>query len=117
MKIYRVEHFETGYGPFKEDLSQLTGELYKTIINNVQDTHPTPYDDGMWCEDEEFCGCLSYNQLLHWFHEDDLIEVLEHGYAICEYDVPLNELKVGKSKTQVLFNMENFSHTREVFLC
>lgn len=118
MLVYRVEHKETGFGPYNPQHEDL-GVGYDNWINSMPGHHPSPTADiqGMssldWGAREAYLyGFQSIDSLRKWFPDDYLFQ-LEHyyGFRLAVYDVP--EEDVLKGERQVAFHHEhNAQHHR-----
>lgn len=113
MKVYRVEHIETGIGPYCEEWE------YREEINSAHyanSTHPTPEREvidfsngdeeaGGILQEEiltngQLCGFRSLNELYSWF-DGWVAKLSEAGFIIQEYQAVLH-LDVFRS--QVIFD-------------
>lgn len=101
MKVYRVEHRETGNGPYAA--SKWRGRANWEFSNSLR--HPTaPEDEPLWDQlwalgvrdrwgtEEIFSqyhfAFASMEQLREWFHDHDMLESLdESGYCVAVYEV------------------------------
>lgn len=104
MKVYRVRHKRIKCdgvlaGPYRY-VTPLHAELKHA--HDGCESHPTPKNDGIVIEADQYCGFESIDDLLEWF--DGWIERLaEAGFEIAEYDIPSCHVK--KGDYQVVFKM------------
>jgi hypothetical protein len=98
--IYRIEHKETGKGPFGSSGPKLDNfhDGWPVKASN----HPTPYHDiGRFIRMDEACACQSLEQLRLWFTENDERRFEEHGYQCLRLRIDKRTVVVGK--WQVLY--------------
>lgn len=102
IKVYRVEHKETGEGPYRAwDNTQ--PELAMCYAH-AELGHPPPTHDGIeTMERTDYCGFASREALDKWFHGWKT-KLHKWGYHITVYDVPLELVKFGR--TQVVFERD-----------
>lgn len=98
--IYRVEHRDTGVGPYRkgngiaEEMNAAHGRLRKI-------RHVVPLADGIeTMEHRDVCGFVSRERLDTWFYGWKK-RLHEMGYCIALYEVPMELVKFGK--TQCIF--------------
>ena len=109
MLVYRVEHRETGYGPY--DVHNPSATEYRTVLcsDHNDSEHPgywrdklLPFEDVL--NDECRCACASIPLLKQWFGR--WINTLDNSGFICVvYDVDDNHMKHGESKRQLIFDI------------
>lgn len=86
-KVYRVEHIETGKGPYQE----LPYETFRRVFGKRVDEFPTPWFDietGKFNPDEHFCGTKSKKQLNLWITPKISKCLYEMGFHVRCYEVP-----------------------------
>ncbi len=103
LTIYRVEHKETGEGPWR---SAKRGDT--VLLPRGCDSHPSVVSDaGFDHYSWPFalvCGCVSMTQLRHWFGTRGIVQDLaDAGFHIVEYFVPADDFHPCHSGTQVAF--------------
>lgn len=86
MIIYRIEHEETGIGPYiATGLSDEVSDM--GWAHEDDDIHPTPnFDIGIEREirDGERCGFSSLEQLHNWFTFEELDMLMMEGFGLVE---------------------------------
>lgn len=101
--IYRVEH-PNGDGAFNAS-SWGDMDRFDARIPDYMDSRPMPYDDGIelppWGEVKVKFGCLTVEQLQHWFPAcvADLLEA--NGLEFTVWEVPPEDVVQGY--TQAVF--------------
>lgn len=104
MIIYRVEHKDTGLGPYNHSWDEENAELedkLQTEHSNL--SHPSMYEDfdiDMISRDHYF-GFPSLTSLAEWFEGGWIGILIECGFIIREYNV--DNVLMGKSGRQVMF--------------
>lgn len=100
MFIYRVEHKESGNGPFRYNYSILHTEEWFKHTNQF----PTRRKEfqGLWDLDSLYLGCETPCQLLLWFGKF-LPQLIEQGFQIIQLEV--KDCLIGNY--QVAFLKEN----------
>lgn len=93
MKVYRVENPQDGLGPYQ----------YGVVDWRHYDEEkcPSPSEDGMpfpYGAREYYFGCLTKTALKKWFDLDALETFEQQGLLVYEYDVPLDNVLVGKKQ-------------------
>lgn len=108
MLVWRMEHSESGFGPFQEDvfdeMERLTKRLYGWSHNDGPGRHPTPASDhgfrSYWAFN--YCGCRSAGQLRTWFPKEVRKLLKGAGFVTYVYQVDDDYCEVGAR--QVLFD-------------
>lgn len=107
--IYRVEHPETGKGPWMHRGDSWEDEIVDQFnieweqFNSLE-SHPSPYMDGIQGFQMGFdvLGVTSIDQLKDWLGKGDIPKMLHHaGFVIRIYGVEDEDVKDGY--TQVAF--------------
>lgn len=101
-KVYRVEHIETGVGPYtyrshlRRGLREKMGKYWNTekYPGWREDFHE--YKAGYWS------GFTSIKQLKWWFY-GVLTDLKNSGFVIKEYTVPKENIVLSKSGKQLVF--------------
>ena len=105
MYVYRVEHPDSGLGPFRhapcEDPMDVAGHAIRRCL-------PVPQDDGIHIpEDDWVCGLPHEDVIRVWFPMlDDLIR---YGYVLRRYRINKRRVRAGKSGLQVIFKPRDAS--------
>lgn len=105
VSIFRVEHPDENAGPYRV---MKDAHRFDTAALPRGDNHPsiigdTGYDVYSW-PFGYVCGCESMKGLRHWFFDRESIKMMgEKGFVINEYRVEREDIKFGKSGTQVAF--------------
>ena len=98
--VFRVENAE-GKGPYQgftiwcRDYTGYGNDVKDPWIRDSHgDTdHPQPYQDGLHMTDEWFCGFSDLDQLDRWFTNQEIFDLLRHGFMIVEIEA--EEAKYG----------------------
>lgn len=96
MYVYRVEHPETGKGPYQ------AAHIWQTRSHDTS-MHPTPWDDGIdntWDSTYIF-GFISPIHLKKWFNRQERRSLKRRGYKFIRVDVPECDILFGYK--QVVF--------------
>lgn len=112
MKVYRVEHPNTGWGPYCCPFDMDDDTDYHAFWNvrwgamahhDNSCTHPSPYESMQYVMKEyDRCGFHSLDALLSWF--DGAMEELENlGFQVLEYHVPDSVIAGPDDFGQVVF--------------
>lgn len=86
--IVRVEHSETGVGPYRDNYHGTKAAIYLNDMVNRHckpSKHPSPHDDtgiNRSPKSGEFCGFKDLKQLHQWFTDDEIIIMESFGYKI-----------------------------------
>lgn len=102
MRIYRVEHVESGVGPYTTCIEKATDIILKYFNPRNQ---PLPQDDGLIDYDGLWFGFESRRQLTDWFPHPILPMLERLGFKVMVYEVALADMKRGRR--QVAFVKEN----------
>jgi len=115
MEVYRIEHGETGRGPYfsqegvMSELDNATGRKWREPSN----IHPHPADEWGWefVDDEIMVygrwlfGFLNFEQYMDWFYSPKIRNILKkYGYVLKVYKV--GGWHVKKTARQVIFKKE-----------
>ncbi len=114
MLVYRIEHPDTGMGPYSRyegdnSMNELGQELCDT--HAVSSEHPSPWDDGLQafflkhCSGSKcnaFFGCADPESLYTWF-KPFWTRLMQLGYQMEVYRV--KQYKVSKSGKQIAFDI------------
>jgi hypothetical protein len=110
--IYRIEHKETGKGPFRSSGPKLDN-FNKGYPRGKG--HPTPYHDiGRFIQMDEACACQSLEQLRLWFTENDEQRFKKHGYQCLRLRTDKRTVAIGK--WQVLYKPSKVSSKKVISL-
>lgn len=104
MRVYRIEHNVSGYGPFRTGGIDEYYDRYHggEAIHNESSQYPLPREDGLRIEDDLFCAAKDMDQLRHWFGLENCPAALaEQGYVIRVFEVSPQVVAIGSK--QVLF--------------
>lgn len=115
IEVYRVEHKETGIGPF-QTRDDFTQKLAKRLSRN-KGYFPHPGDDGLGLGHIPWWysfGCPTLNDLKRWVllgvniaENDAIVKKLdEMGYCLKYYLVEEDQVIMGARKTQLAFGKE-----------
>lgn len=115
IEVYRIEHRETGIGPF-QTRDEFTQMLAKRLTDN-QGHFPHPGDDGLGLGNIPWWysfGCPTINTLKRWVllginvqENDSIIKKLdEMGFVLKHYLVEKDQVIMGLRKTQLAFGKE-----------
>lgn len=99
--IYRVEHKETGIGPYRNHGHIIKNHMYMVWAHEDSE-HPSPSEDDLQIDSSYYFGFTSLMDLKRWF-KGWLTLLYKSGYKVVEYKCPANQVKVGVSKTQCIF--------------
>lgn len=96
MYVYRIEHPETGKGPYSTGWSP--GISYASTKR-----HPAPDEDGLGYMDnkEEYCGFESLEKLCGWFNLRNRRAMAAQGFLLLKIRIVKGAVRKGKQ--QVLF--------------
>lgn len=85
--VYRVEHVETGKGPFMA--YNIEDELEDVVCYKVRGIRPSPRYDGIDCTicDYHRVGCKDVRQLVHWFPKPAREWLRQNNFHIALYEV------------------------------
>lgn len=119
-EVFRIEHKETGIGPF-QTRNDYTQKLAKRLTAN-QWYFPHPGDDGLGLGNIPWWysfGCPSLNDLKRWVllgvniqENETIIKTLdEMGFCVKYYLVEEDQVIVGWKKNQLVFGKEEDSET------
>lgn len=114
LQIYRVEHKDTGVGPYQTHDGYCQHLAKRTALNHRL---RAPGDDGLYmvCIPHYFVfGCMSLPLLKEWFFLGDSIaendeivrNLMEKGFQLAEYLVEPDSCRVSVTKMQVAFDAE-----------
>lgn len=94
MLIYRVEHIETGVGPFRQE-----NNILAWIFQDKLQTHPAPYDDGIpnFMDGYDSIGCVSLEQLKFWF-QDHIPCLKEMGMVVRVFSANDDFVNIGRTQ-------------------
>lgn len=108
MRIFRVQDAK-GYGPYQNARywEHEMREIFKGNDEHRARKHPTPYAEGKlgYIASDEVCGFRSLTSFRQWFSKRVLRAFLRHnpkGYALYEYEVPREAVRVGERQVLVL---------------
>jgi hypothetical protein len=115
IEVYRIEHKETGLGPY-QTRDEFTQKLAKRLTRN-QRYFPHPGDDGLGLGNIPHWysfGCPTLNDLKRWVllgasiqENDSIIQKLdEMGFCMKYYLVEEDQVIMGWKKTQLVFGKE-----------
>lgn len=111
MKVWRVEHIDTGKGPYAVSSNEgVYSMLMGPFDHGNMDTHPSPSSDdmdhdglrGIWDYNHRH-GFATFEKLMAWFEDTEAL-LDGNGYIIACYELPDNHVLVGRH--QVIFNIE-----------
>lgn len=112
MRIFRIEHRETCIGPWLAGYSKVTSCLshcYNSEFPGIFDDAPGESEftctwAGMpWSErDRHYCGLTSEFEVVRWF-APAFSAMVECNFVLRVFDVPDEDVIIGKSRTQVFF--------------
>ena len=96
MIVLRVEHRDTGKGPYNGGGHEILG--YTFDLEN----YPPPNRDGISNEHcGKNCGFETRDQFLYWFKPEACAVLAERGYILAHYEV--EDMLVACGKRQVVF--------------
>ena len=114
MKVYRLEHSESGQGPYSHNVRYPAGTVTPEIVDmaiawskvkknlsNAHDfdsDHPCPHDDGMQHLTNYKYGFSSLKSLAEWFNDGWLERLKPFGFVIKVYSVPDDEVEIGNKQ-------------------
>ena len=107
--IYRIEHKDTGTGPFQSD-SEFSAVLCEKTSG------PLPYDDGITMSEIPWYwkfGCTTIDILKTWFtlkdiNFDTVINTLDReGFILVEYIVNSGKYLISNTGSQVVFDADD----------
>ncbi len=106
MQVLRVETHAHGEGPYQLDMGGSTAY--------GQPARPAPVDDipGWYDEDRShwFFGFVDLEQLLRWWDEHEIEQMLRGGLQISVYRVPKHKVVVGDC--QLAFHLGSATYVR-----
>lgn len=113
--VYRIEHPESGRGPWWHDTA--IGEEVNTLTfaDYSYSTHPIVREDIKGFQSAiHVVGVLDRQQLYHWFNEEAMEFLYMHDFVVRVYDV--SEILTSYSDTQVAFDMLDATLIKELSL-
>jgi len=105
MFVYRIEHPDSGKGPYTH---QYDCAPYNRVRNALDYTQISNNHPGMWkdlkpvngfCREEHYCAFESFTMLCAWFTRDALQVIHDAGFICNIYSV--DEHSVSRGKYQV----------------
>lgn len=99
VKLFRIEHFLDGNGPYRSDLTENEWRLRShdhlpnPMVENIIDI-----DD---LENKYKCAFISKKSLKRWFNKSEIKRLKKEGFEI--YSFKVDECKIKKGSHQVLF--------------
>lgn len=113
MIVYRVEHIDSGYGPYYHYYEIATKESFHfrqiagvSLFNLDHCPNPTDLEISDYYNDNYFYGFRSLEDLYKWFYDDECNNFLHtNKFKIIVYDTK----HVLKSRKQIVF-LKNESH-------
>lgn len=102
IKIYRIENPQTKCGMWYNERGQY--EPFVDKLTEGRSKHlPMPHDDSFRKNNLKwYSACRSIDQLIEWFSERDIYELVENGYRI--YALEVSQYKI--EENQVLYTKE-----------
>lgn len=111
MKAYRVENQEKGNGiwrnfdgTFNPIFTKLSDGLAKSLP--MEDSDFYRFDNKQW-----FSACDEREKLLKWFSKQDVIEMLEMGYKVYEFEIASCRVV---SEFEICFVREDIINQKEI---
>lgn len=104
MLVWRIEHKESGIGPYREDDSRNVWKILNKDFSyhSDQDVRPAPIRDlDRYIEEDEYCGFHSKRAIFEWFEKEEVVALMKHNYRIKIYRP--KEYVLGKSNKQIFF--------------
>ena len=107
MIVWRMEHKETGIGPYQGSADHCIGRMWSDHTD--RENHPTPSDEigmrawqgsGAWAG-EFYYGCATRAQLFEWF-KGYLLGLWAAGYRPRAYTVPDDRVFTGRRQVTYL---------------
>lgn len=92
MKVYRLEHPETGCGPWQhwnkvEDWE--AKEIFDEVLSHCNASFfPNPSEDGVSLKEYMVCGAPSHDVFFEWFPADSWCYLREAGFKMLTLEVP-----------------------------
>lgn len=113
MTIIRIEH-NCGEGLWKAE-NQYCEPIWRSFsfqgkLMEKHDAFPTPTQDNLTIEGDEYCAFKSIEQIQQWIEPEWFNEIIEMGFTIWMIDV--SECKEGKF--QVVFKKENILSRKDI---
>lgn len=113
MIVYRVEHIDSGVGPYVHFLKHVKYDDYynfkeigRCLFNERYCPQPLELEENPYYTDDYFYGFRSLDDLYKWFHNDECNNFLHaNKFKIIVYDTK----HVLKSRKQIVF-LKNESH-------
>lgn len=108
MNVYRVEHKQSGYGPY------MGLSMFDPLMNNMRyffpGTCPGPREDGIHQDfSGKHFGFKRVRDLVNWFRFRDILKLKKKGFVVYRYRVEPDHVFLGEK--QVCF-AKNKSYSR-----
>lgn len=104
MLVFRYEN-KNGVGPYTADWEEwgTKASSFWLASSHAGEKHPSPRMDGIEKSGKNYvCGCPSAAALSEWFSGWEAV-LLRNGFVVKTYDIPDEEVFIGKSGLQVVF--------------
>ena len=120
MKIYRVEHYKSGLGPYSHAYSSYStcilgfcGQWAENAIrlgesHSVELTHPSPSQDGLFkpLGEVRICGLLLMSRVSEWF-DGWGVRLSNNGFYVVEYNCPSSFVDSSVRSSQCIFSLDH----------
>ena len=114
MILRRVQHKETGHGPYRHwPNEEQPSPIYKMIQchNGDRKHHPCPYNDGITeYADNMHCAFVSEADLREWF-KGHLRDLADHGFVMAIVSVPYDNIRFGRIQAVYRDEVATVLHT------
>lgn len=94
--VYRIEHIDSGLGPFQQGLSETTKTLlceYWDSVKNIFSKFPPPTEEPVILENTNIpknlkykFACLREDDIYDWFGSKAIASLHKEGFVIREYN-------------------------------
>lgn len=98
MLVYRVEHKQTGIGPYHNK----TSSLYKMKKAHSDEEHPSWWIDLIAVNVNYYAGFSNPNELISWF-SGFFSDLKKEGFHVAIYEVYPENVEIGLFKKQLAF--------------
>lgn len=101
MKLFRIEHAETGNGMWTD---KFDGQLVLEYLTDRRLIEmPMPYDPTFNADGKRFKTAVdTLDAMAHWFTRQDVVEMVDHGFVMLAFEAP----EVIIQQYQILYNSD-----------
>lgn len=98
MFVYRIEHKQTGIGPYHNETSSLSEMRWA----HSDEEHPGWWIDSILVDANYYAGFSSPKKLISWFW-GFFLDLKREGFHVAIYEVSPENVRIGVSKKQLAF--------------